>query len=251
MKHRNHSRLAAFRPVIWQFASGAALVVLAALTSDASSNANPKDAKSAPPPSVIDRLLASQPAPDDSAQPSPGSTYSKTGSLAELGADFRARHTGDLLTIVVLDQASAVSTGDTTTKRQSSATAAITALAGVEKATGPMANLANLSGSQQLASTGTTDRITTLTMTVSVRVLMVLPNGDLIVEGNKVIAINSEKQTVRLRGIVRQTDLGPTNSVSSNQVAELEINVNGRGVINDAIRRPNILYRLLLGILPF
>ncbi len=149
------------------------------------------------------------------------------------------------------DQASAVSTGDTNTQRQATGTSSVTALGGITSKTGPLANLMALSGNQQLASTGTTDRITTLSMTVSVRVLMVLPNGDLIVEGTKVIAINSESQKVRIRGIVRQTDLGPTNSVSSNQVAELEINVNGRGVVNDAVRRPNILYRLLLGILPF
>jgi flagellar L-ring protein precursor FlgH len=209
-----------------------------------------KDSKPAPL-SVIDQLLASRPPADDPGLPSPGSTYSGTGSLSDLSADFRARHTGDLLTIVVADSASAISTGDTTTKRQSSGTGSITALAGVTKATGPLANMATLTGNQQLASTGTTDRITTLTMTLSVRVLMVLQNGDLVVEGNKLISVNSEKQSVRLRGIVRQTDLGPLNSVSSNQIAELEITVNGRGVVNDAIRRPNILYRLLLGILPY
>jgi len=46
-------------------------------------------------------------------------------------------------------------------------------------------------------------------------------------------------------------DLGYTNSVLSNQVEDLEVRINGRGVVNDAIRRPNFLYRLFLGILPF
>ncbi len=228
-----------------------ALLLLAALSVHADDKTKQKDGKPSPAPSVIDRLLASQPPTDDPGLPSPGSTYSKSGLLADLGADFRARHVGDLLTIDVSDSASAVSSGDTSTKRQSTGSASITALGGITNASGPLVNLANVTGNQQLAGTGSTDRTTTLSMTVSVRVLMVLPNGDLIVEGTKVIAINSENQTVRVRGIVRQTDLGPTNSVSSNQVAELEIKVNGHGVVNDAIRRPNILYRLFLGILPF
>jgi flagellar L-ring protein precursor FlgH len=46
-------------------------------------------------------------------------------------------------------------------------------------------------------------------------------------------------------------DLDPTNSVASNRIAQMEIQVNGKGVVNDSIHRPNFLYRLILGILPF
>jgi flagellar L-ring protein FlgH len=54
-----------------------------------------------------------------------------------------------------------------------------------------------------------------------------------------------------VRGLVRPLDVSPGNAVFSDQLAELEIAVNGKGVVGDAIRRPNILYRILLGILPF
>jgi flagellar L-ring protein precursor FlgH len=46
-------------------------------------------------------------------------------------------------------------------------------------------------------------------------------------------------------------DLSPVNRVASDSLALLEITVNGKGVVGDAVRRPNFLYRLLLGILPF
>jgi flagellar L-ring protein FlgH len=46
-------------------------------------------------------------------------------------------------------------------------------------------------------------------------------------------------------------DLIPPNIITSNLIAQMEIQVNGKGVVNDSIRRPNILYRILLGILPF
>jgi flagellar L-ring protein FlgH len=201
--------------------------------------------------SQIDRLLAMPPSTGNAGFLSVGSTYAVDGTLADLGADFRARHLGDQLTVVVLDSASAVASGVTSQKRQSSANASVTSLFGVKSPTGALANLAAASGQQQLNGQGSTTRTTTLSTTLSVRVLRVLPNGDLIVEGSKLIAINSEFQTVTLRGIVRQVDLGPLNSVISNQVADLEVRINGQGVVNDAIRRPNFLYRLFLGLLPF
>jgi len=201
--------------------------------------------------SEIDRLLALPVASNEVPAASAGSTYNPAGSLSDPGADFRARHLGDVLTVVVLDSASAVVTGGTSQKRTSAASASIPQLFGNRSPSSALSNLASLNGNQQLAGTSSTSRTTTLATTLSVRVVRVLPNGDLVVEGNKLISVNSESQTVTLRGIVRQTDLGPTNSVGSGQVADIEVRINGRGVVNDAIRRPNVLYRLLLGILPF
>jgi flagellar L-ring protein precursor FlgH len=54
-----------------------------------------------------------------------------------------------------------------------------------------------------------------------------------------------------LRGVVRPYDVGVANAISSEQIAQLELKVNGKGVVNDAIRRPNFLYRFILGLLPF
>jgi flagellar L-ring protein precursor FlgH len=79
----------------------------------------------------------------------------------------------------------------------------------------------------------------------------VLPNGGLVVEASKDIQINSEHQTIMVRGVIRPADIDSTNSVQSNRLGELELRVNGKGVVGDSIRRPNILYRALMGILPF
>ncbi|HWF47521.1 MAG TPA: flagellar basal body L-ring protein FlgH [Bryobacteraceae bacterium] len=203
-------------------------------------------------PSLIDRLLGADPGSSGTvAALSPGSTYAGGGILTDLAADLHAKNVGDLVTIVVLDQASATSQGVTTQQRTSSANSSISSLFGAKSAHNALNNLANISGSQQLNGQGTTSRQTTVSTTVSGRVLKVLPNGDLIVEGAKLIAINSEFQTVSFRGIVRPVDLSNGNSVNSNQVENLEVRINGRGVVNDAIRRPNFLYRLFLGLLPF
>lgn len=200
--------------------------------------------------SPIDQLLAT-PANSASSSASPGSTFSASSPFLDIASDVHARNVGDLVTIVVLDQASATSQGTTTQQRTSSASSSISALFGQKSAHNALNNLLNMSGQQQLNGQGTTSRQTTVSTTVSARVERVLPNGDLIVEGRKLISINSEYQTVSLRGIVRPVDLGPSNSVGSNQVEDLEVRINGRGVVNDAIHRPNFLYRLFLGLLPF
>jgi flagellar L-ring protein precursor FlgH len=90
-----------------------------------------------------------------------------------------------------------------------------------------------------------------LNTTLTARVTHVLPNGMLVVEAAKDIGINSERQTITVRGVVRPADIDPTNSVQSNRLGQLEVRVNGKGVVGDAIRRPFFLYRLLLGLLPF
>jgi flagellar L-ring protein precursor FlgH len=182
---------------------------------------------------------------------SPGSIYPAGGRLADGMRDLRASRMYDLVNIVVAESSSAVSQGGTSTDRKSSANASITSLLGPQKATGTLANLLNTTGETQLQGTGTTSRTSSLTTTITSEVIAVLPNGNLVLQGQKQIQVDSEKQIVTVRGILRPNDLSVLNSVASSQLARLEVHVTGKGVIEDATRRPNILYRLLLGLLPF
>jgi len=181
----------------------------------------------------------------------PGSVWQPGSRLADAARDVRASQVDDLLTIVVDEQASAVTTGTTKTQRTSSTKNSVTALAGLTKTTGAFANLANISGDTQLAGQGTTSRTTTLNTTLTARITHVLPGGTLVVEASKDIQVNSERQTITVRGVVRPADIDATNSVQSNRLGQLEVHVNGKGVVGDAIKRPFILYRILLGLLPF
>jgi flagellar L-ring protein precursor FlgH len=173
--------------------------------------------------------------------------------MTDLTRDPRASRVDDVVTIIVAESASAVTTGNTQTQRKSSAAASITSLAGVKSpgATSLLSNLANMSGNTQLNGQGSTSRTTTLKTNLTARVVRVLPNGFLVLEGTKNVQINSEWQTVTVRGVVRPADLAPDNTVPSERIAQLEVKLDGKGVVNDAIRRPNFLYRLLLGVLPF
>jgi flagellar L-ring protein precursor FlgH len=182
---------------------------------------------------------------------SPGSLYMAGGTLADPTRDLRASQVDDVITIVVSESLSAVASGVTNSSRKSSAVSNITAVAGTVSATARLANPLNVSGDQELAGTGQTSRTMALTTTISARVVSVTPNGTLVVEGTRDIAVNSEKQSITVRGLVRPVDLTTFNTIASTQVADLQIKVNGKGVVGDAIRRPNVLYRFLLGLLPF
>ena len=204
-------------------------------------------------PSAIDRYIADaeahQAATGQSA--SSGSLYTTNGLLANTSRDLRGAQLDDIVTIVVSDQASAVSKGGTNSARKSSVKAGITAAYGPLKATGPLANLAGATGDQSLQGSGETTRANTLSTTLSARVTHVLPNGNLVLEGIKNVSVNSENQSIKVRGVVRPVDVTALNTVRSDQVANLEVKINGQGVVNDAVKRPFILYRLLLGLLPF
>jgi flagellar L-ring protein precursor FlgH len=200
----------------------------------------------------LDRYMAEAAARSAEAVPaSPGSLWTPGSRLADAARDVRASQVDDLLTVVVSEQASAVTSGTTKTQRSSSTKNSVAALAGLTKATGPLANLANMTGDTALAGQGTTSRSTTLSTRLTARVVYVLPNGALVVEAAKDIQINSEHQTITVRGVVRPADIDATNSVLSDRLGQLEVHVNGKGVVADAVRRPFILYRLLLGLLPF
>jgi len=182
---------------------------------------------------------------------SPGSLFTPSGRLADAARDLRAGQVDDTVTIVVLESLAAVASGVSNTSRKSSAVSAIGALAGTVAAASRLANPLNVTGDQELASNGQTSRNLTLTTTLSARVVDVTPNGTLVVEGTRDIGVNSEKQTITVRGLVRPADLSTANSVLSTQIANLQIHVTGKGIVGDAIRRPHLLYRLLLGLLPF
>jgi len=187
----------------------------------------------------------------DAQQTTPGSLWTARAGLADLARDLRASQIDDLVTIVVSERASAVASGSTKTSRTSSAKNSITALAGPTKAAGILANLTGLSGESKLDGQGTTTRDTTLTTSLSARVVQVLPNGYLVVEGTKNVQVDGEHQLISVHGVIRPSDITTANTVTSTRLAELEVRINGKGVVNDATHRPFFLYRLLLGVLPF
>jgi flagellar L-ring protein precursor FlgH len=203
-----------------------------------------------PPPSALDKYVQEAMRTSDSMKPeTAGSLWTASSTLGDLASDMRSRNVNDLVSIQVIENINAVSGGNLASSRASSLSANITQLGGIKSPTGALANLLGASSGSNIAGAGSTTRTATITTTLAARVTHVLPNGYLVLEATKEIQVNSEKQVVTVRGVARPADLA-NNTVLSSNLAQLEVQVNGKGVVGDAIRRPFILYRLLMSILP-
>ena len=195
----------------------------------------------------VQRMSAA--APPASAS-TPGSLWIDNGRLANMVADYKASRVGDLVTISINQNLSSTSTGNVATNRSFSASSGITALGGHIKTSG-VQNLFSPTSSQVLAGKAQATSTTALTTTLTGRVAAVLPAGTLVVEAERQIMMNDQKETVILRGMVRPGDLDATNTVASNSVGDLEVEVKGKGVISEGTRAPNPVMKWILRVVGF
>ena len=179
-----------------------------------------------------------------------GSLWSDSGRLADMVADYKASRIGDLVTISVAQNLSASSTGDVSSNRAFSANSGITALPGQLKTAG-VANLFSPSSTQSLTGKAQATSQTSLSTVLTGRVAAVLPTGTLVVEAERQITMNNQHETVILRGLVRPGDLDASNTVTSNAVGDLEVEVKGKGVISEGTRPPNPVIKWILRIIGF
>jgi len=200
--------------------------------------------------SLADYIQRVSAKPADSAPGTPGSLWNDSGRLANMVADYKASRVGDLVTISVSQNLSASNADNVSTNRAFSASSGIAALPGQLKTTG-VANLFSPSSTQVLTGKAQASSQTSLTTTLTGRVAAVLPSGTLVVEAERQITMDNEKQTVILRGLVRPGDLDATNTVASNQVGDLEVEVKGKGVISEGTRPPNPIMKWILRLVGF
>jgi flagellar L-ring protein precursor FlgH len=155
-----------------------------------------------------------------------------------------------VITILVSESTSASSAADAASNKATTAQAGFTNLFGAEKKIKELSNAVNGSGTSTFKGSGSTTRATTLNTTITARVKGILPNGYLLVEGVRELRLNNENQTMFITGIVRPEDISARNIVSSGLVAQMEVRVQGKGVVSQPIK-PGWLFRILSGILPF
>jgi len=171
-------------------------------------------------------------------QTSEGSLYSVAAINAELFTDIKGRRVNDILTIRILESTEAQSAANAQTNRSSSVALGVPNLFGLEDHTSlPMDNLLKANSDIKFKGDGSTNRSGSVDAFLSARVKEVLPNGDLVIEGVKEVKINNERQMVRLFGVVRSRDIGPSNIVLSNAIANMLVQIDGRGVLSDNIKR--------------
>jgi flagellar L-ring protein FlgH len=186
----------------------------------------------------------------DLSHASTGSLWTDSGRLSNMNSDYKAMHVGDLIIIVVNQGTTANNAASVSTARTFNASAGISGLAGKLK-TGGVENLFSPQSSTTLTGKSQGSTTSTLNTTLAGRVVAVLPSGGMVIEAERQLTMNNEKQTIVLRGLVRPGDVAPDGSIQSNQVANLELELKGKGVLSDGVRPPNPLIRGILWLIGF
>ena len=159
-----------------------------------------------------------------------------------LYTDLKAHRVGDLLTIMIYEDASAENQTNTEIKKDAQFEV------GGGPGIGPLdfIPLFGVSGSgiSDYKGEGSTDRATTLRARMTARVTGITANGDLLIEGRRVIGVNDDKEALTLTGVVRPMDVGADNTVPSYVIADAQIIYTGRGPAGTGAR-PGLLSRVL------
>jgi flagellar L-ring protein precursor FlgH len=180
----------------------------------------------------------------------PGSCWSDTGRLANLSSDYKAAKTGDLVTILVVQDVTATNSGSVSSDRSFKAASGVDSLPGKIN-TGGAASLLGLHSAETLSGKAQASSASTLRTTLAGTIVAVLPSGNLVVEAERAINVNQERQNIMVRGVVRPGDIGPANTITSTAISNLELEIKGKGVISDGTRAPHPLLRMILRILNF
>jgi len=174
-----------------------------------------------------------------------GSLWSPSATLGDLSTDYKARKLNDTIVILVAVQTTAAQSGDSSYQRTVTTSNAITGLPGDLKTTG-LNPLFNANSATSLKGAGATDSNTTFQTSLTGQVIAVLPSGNLVVEAQRKIFMNNQHEDVTVRGVVRPNDIGPSNTVSSASLSNLEIEMKGKGIIADSTRPLNPITKAIL-----
>jgi len=204
-----------------------------------------------PDPVVTGPLTAAPAAPKPTA-PEPNGAIYQVASHGQrpLFEDRRARHIGDIVTVLIQERTNAAKNVATSTNRKGSA--ALDASITPSLLPGDLDARQNfdIAGENKANGSGATSAANTFTGTLTATVVGVLPNGNLRIAGDKQMAINRGSEHVRFSGVVDPRSLTGANTVLSTQVADARIEFRSKGVM-DEVQTMGWLQRFFLNISPF
>jgi len=171
----------------------------------------------------------------------------REASFRSLTSDNRAYRAGDVLTVLVVENASASASANTTTEKRGGIGVSLVLPTQILKSGG---GAASVDLNDDFTGKGSINRSGRVLAQLSVTVIAVAPNGDMIIAGKQLIEVNDEKQSIVLEGRVRPVDVSESNTVLSSRIADAKITYVGDGVLAEK-QRPGILTRILswLGLL--
>jgi len=200
------------------------------------------------PPTAVHQPMTIRPEPRMTAQGSSGSIYS-VANARPLFEDRRARFIGDIITINIIEKVQASKKSGTTAERSQTLDAGVPTLVGT-----PFKGVSNLSVSandtNKFSGKGENSSTADFTSTITTTVIEVLPNGNLLVSGEKQIGLKEGEEFVRFSGVVNPNTITTANTVQSTQVADARIEYKANGFIDEA-QSMGWLGRFFLTVLPF
>lgn len=207
--------------------------------------------KASPPDAALNAYIAHVRAESAAEVRTPGSIWMDDGALTRLSTDVKATHAHDPISVVVVESLSASTDGTVKNSRSSSANSQISALLGRLSAGNAMNNLLNQTSGSSLNAQGQSVTDSSLTTTFGGEVEDVLPNGMLVIQAVRELSFNQQTELIKLRGLVRPADVNARNEVLSTNISDLELEVVGKGIINDYTYRQNPVVRFIEKLLVF
>lgn len=171
--------------------------------------------------------------------------------------DNKAQKVGDLVTILITESSSASNKATTNLDRETTFQAGIDSFWGLETRLTKHneeivpSTLMKASSKNEFSGSGSTTRSDKLTSTMTAMVVEVLPNENLVIEGNKIVKVNSDVQKMKLRGVIRPDDIASNNTCLSTSIANAEISYHGRGGVLHDKQHPGWFARIFDWIWPF
>lgn len=166
-------------------------------------------------------------------QPITGSIYNSASSI-NLYGDGRAHRVGDILTINLTESTQSSKSAKTALDKNTAiGLKQPSVMGGGVSVFGAPLEVTVPSSTTAFAGEGTSDMSNSLSGSITVSVHEVLPNGVLLVRGEKWLTLNQGDEYIRLSGLVRPQDIGADNTLSSNKLADARITYSGTGSVTD------------------
>lgn len=200
------------------------------------------------PPTAVHQPMSVRPGERMAQPPANGAIY-QAAAARPLFEDRRARHVGDIITINLVERNTATKSANASASRGSEMSGGITATSRL-----PLGGLNGLGVEagvdSDFSGSGSARANNAFNGTVTVTVIDVFPNGNLLVSGEKMLAINQGSEFIRFSGVVDPNTVTSSNTVQSIQVADARIEYRGSGFI-DQSNTMGWLQRFFLAVLPF
>jgi flagellar L-ring protein FlgH len=203
------------------------------------------------PPTALHQPMSARPIPVTAPPVPNGAIYQTKNSSRTLFEDYRARNIGDTITVNLSEQTAASKTSNSAAEKQGSLGFGLPTVAGVGGKTLPLQGVGiSANSDNKFGATGSATNNNNFTGTITVTVIEVYPNGNLLVSGEKQIGINQGSEFIRFSGVVSPAFIAAGNQIMSTQVADARIEYRGAGYLDDT-QKPGFVQRALLSILPF